>query len=109
MSTAREATKQVHEVFGVQVSEVTVRHGLCRAGLQSHVKEKKPHLSSNNIRARLEFTRKYQHWTIDDWSHVIFSKLIDFLQMGEFGVGFVIPENFQSRLLFRLLSMVVVL
>ena len=73
VSTAREATKQVHEVFGVQVSEVTVRRGLCRAGLQSHVKEKKPHLSSNNIRARLEFARKYQHWTIDDWSHVIFS------------------------------------
>ena len=36
-------------------------------------------------------------------------KLIDSLQMGEFGVGFVIPENFQSGLLFRLLSMVVVL
>lgn len=73
VSTAREATKLVQEVFGVQVSEVTVRRGLCRAGLQSHVKEKKPHLSSSNIRARLEFARKYQHWTIDDWSHVIFS------------------------------------
>ena len=37
------------------------------------MKEKKPHLSSKNIRARLEFVRKYQRWTIDDKRHMIFS------------------------------------
>ena len=36
---AREATKQVKEVFGVQMSEVTVWRALYRAGLQSHVKK----------------------------------------------------------------------
>src|ERR1700738_5104474 len=100
VSSAREATKQVQEVFGVQVSEVTVRRGLCRAGLQSHVKEKKPHLSSNNIRARLEFARKYQHWTIDDWSDVIFSyetKINRFSSYGRVLCGVRDPQELSKR------------
>jgi transposase len=85
VSTTREATKQVQEVFGVQVSEVIVRRALCRAGLQSHVKEKKPHLSSNNIKALLEFAIKYQHSTIDDWSDVIFSYETKINRFSSFG------------------------
>jgi transposase len=57
VSTARKATKHVQEFFGVEVSEGTVCRAFCRACLQSHVKEKKPHLSSNNIKACLEFAK----------------------------------------------------
>ena len=42
---------------------------LYRASVQLHVKEKKSHLSRKNIAHCLA----YIHWTIDDWSHVIFS------------------------------------
>ena len=73
MSTAREAVKHLQEEFGVQVSEETVRCGLCRQGLHAQVKEKKPALSRTNIKARLEFARKHEFWTMDDWSRVIFS------------------------------------
>ena len=59
-----EATKNVQEAFGIQVCVEIVRHALHRGGLQSQVKQKKP---------RLDFARAHLDWTIDDWSHVIFS------------------------------------
>ena len=43
------------------------------------------------------FAKKYWEWTIDDWSHVIFSnetKINRFSQMREFGVRLLIQNNF---------------
>jgi hypothetical protein len=37
------------------------------------VKKKKPLLRTRHIRARLEFARKYQDWTFDDWKRVVWS------------------------------------
>jgi hypothetical protein len=44
VSNAREVTKDMWEVFGVEVSEVILflYHVFCKAGLQSHEKERKP-------------------------------------------------------------------
>ena len=50
-----------------------VKRALCRHGLSAQVKEKKPQLSRKNIKDCLEFAMAHQHWTIDDWSRVIFS------------------------------------
>lgn len=72
MSVAREAVKNFQEEFGVDVSEETVRHGLYRQGLHAQVKKKKPALSKTNIKACLEFSRKHEFWTVDDWSSMIF-------------------------------------
>ena len=56
MSTTREGTKHVQEVFGVHVNEATICWGLCRAGLQMHMKEKcQSHLSRKNIKDCLAF------------------------------------------------------
>ena len=55
------------------MSANTVRCALCRHGLSTQMKEKKPQLSRKNIKDRLEFSMAHQHWTIDDWSRVIFS------------------------------------
>ena len=73
LNTAVEATKNVQEAFGMQVCVETVRRALRRGGLQSQVKQKKPRLSIKNVKARLDFARAHLDWTIDDWSHVIFS------------------------------------
>lgn len=43
-----------------------------RVGLLSHVKEKKLHLSNKNIKSYLEFARKYDYWTVDDWNCMVF-------------------------------------
>ena len=60
VSIARKATKYVHEVFGVQVSEATICKGLCKAGLQSHMKEKKPHLLRKNVVDCLAFAKEFE-------------------------------------------------
>ena len=73
LNTVVEATKNVQEAFGMQVCIETVRRALYRGGLQSQVKQKKPHLSIKNVKACLDFARAHLDWTIDDWSRVIFS------------------------------------
>jgi transposase len=45
IGNARDVAKQVRDVYGVDVSDVTVCRALHRAGLHSRLKEKKPHLS----------------------------------------------------------------
>ena len=34
---------------------------------------KKPHLSSKNFQKRLEFCKKYEGWTVEDWKKVVLS------------------------------------
>ena len=63
----------MQEAFGMQVYVETVRRALCRGGLQSQVKQKKPRLSIKNVKAHLDFARAHLDWTIDDWSRIIFS------------------------------------
>lgn len=46
---------------------------LKRSNLKSFVKAKKPLLAVRHRRQRLEFARKYQHWTSEDWRRVVFS------------------------------------
>ena len=72
MGTCTDAARQVNQALGIQVSRQTVMHTLVRAGLHSQ-KVKKPHLYAKNMKARLEFTRIHQHWTMEDQSRVVFS------------------------------------
>lgn len=45
----------------------------CEFGLKSYRPAKKPALSPKNIQDRLNFCRRYKHWTCEDWSKVLFS------------------------------------
>ena len=73
VGTYANAPRQVNQALGIQVSHQTVMHTLVRAGLHSQKKVKKPHLSTKNVKARLEFARIHQHWTVEDSSRVVFS------------------------------------
>jgi transposase len=73
LDTAVEASKDLQQHHELKVSHDTVRRALKRAGLRSSVKVKKPLLKPTHVLARLNFARKYQHWTIDDWKRVIWS------------------------------------
>jgi len=57
----------------MQLSADTVRRALKRSGLRSAAKVKKPLLKARHIRDRLDFARKYQHWTVADWMRVVWS------------------------------------
>ncbi|KAL3206650.1 hypothetical protein MRX96_010706 [Rhipicephalus microplus] len=43
------------------------------AGLKSHVAARKPLLTSEHRRKRLDFVRQHEHWRAEDWHQVIFS------------------------------------
>ena len=69
-----------------RVSAVTLRRALKNAGLRAREKVEKPKLSLKHIRDRLKFARVHQHWTLDDWKHVVFSdesKIIRFCSDGK--------------------------
>ena len=53
-------------------------------GLVAHKPCKKPLLSKKNIKDRLNFCKKYKHWSKEDWRRVMFSDESTFLQFGVF-------------------------
>jgi len=53
------------------------------SGLQAKHKVKKPAISAKNQKKRLEFAKKHQHWTVEDWKRVIWS---DETKVNRFGV-----------------------
>ena len=55
------------------MSEATLYWRFYKIGLQMNMKEKKLHLSRKNVIDCLAFFKKYEQWTINDWSHVTFS------------------------------------
>ena len=65
--------KKLENELNVKVSDRTVRNALKEAGLKAVEKMQKPKLSQTNIKARLDFAKSHQHWTVDDWKHVIWS------------------------------------
>ena len=57
----------------ITVSIRTIKRRLCdEFKLRSYRPAKKPSLSVKNIRDRLNFCKKYRHWTAEDWSRVFF-------------------------------------
>jgi transposase len=73
LETGVAVRKKLRADLGIKVSDNTVRNALREAGLGAIEKETKPMLSSKNIKARLEFAKRHQNWTIDDWKRVIWS------------------------------------
>jgi transposase len=55
------------------VSKDTVRRCIRKLGYEYCVKIKKPWLSAKHKKARIEWCKQHQHWTICDWRKVIFS------------------------------------
>jgi len=80
-STATELKRSLD--LGVCVQ--TIRNMLKKEGLRSAVKSKKPFLSMRHRRARLEFALEHQHWTLDDWSRVIWSDETKINRLGSDG------------------------
>jgi transposase len=73
LETGKEVAKRLECDIGVKVSSLTVRRALHKAGLGAVEKQAKPKLSPENIRACLEFARRHQYWTVEDWKRVIWS------------------------------------
>ena len=51
----------------------TIRRRLIKQNLSAYTPVKKPLLSAKNIRDRISFCRRHQHWTVQQWSSVMFT------------------------------------
>ncbi|KAH7964697.1 hypothetical protein HPB49_000719 [Dermacentor silvarum] len=65
--------KKIKEELGLHLSLSAIRRRLNAAGLRSHVAARKPLLTSEHRRKRLDFVRQHEHWSAEDWQKVIFS------------------------------------
>jgi len=93
--TGTDVRKRLEADTGIKVCDRTVRNAFREAGLAAVEKETKPMLSPANIKARLEFAKSHQNWTVDDWKRIIWSdekKSIVFAQMDVHGAGFVMER-----------------
>jgi transposase len=71
--TAIEAAKMLQEGRSIHVNAQTIRNVLKSCGLQAKHKIKKPSISVKNQKKRLEFAKKYRHWTVHDWNRILWS------------------------------------
>lgn len=55
------------------ISQRTIQRILKKNGYHAVVKKKKPFLTAQHKKKRLEFARTVKNWTINDWKKVIFS------------------------------------
>ena len=55
------------------MSEDTLLKELAKMGLNHRVERQKPYLSPAQVKARLAFAKKYQHWGFEEWSRVAFT------------------------------------
>jgi transposase len=73
LQNAVQARKFLEETTSLSVSTQTVRNVLAKDGLEAAPKIEKPKISKANMKKRLEFARKHQYWTVDDWKRIIWS------------------------------------
>ena len=72
-SGAADTAPQLKKLLDLDVSTQTIRRSLRKAGLKAAVKPKEPFLSKAHQKQQLEFALEHQHWTLDDWSRVVWS------------------------------------
>lgn len=71
--TSSELAVILSEAKGKHVSACTVRRRLAKAGLKGCKARKKPWLSHINKKIRVEWALKHRHWTVEDWSNILWS------------------------------------
>lgn len=73
VDNAAQLKRQVRRLMGTHLSIDTVRRSLKKQGLKAAVKKKRPRLLARHKKERLDFAKRYQHWTVEDWKRVIWS------------------------------------
>ena len=67
------ASKRLKDEGIADVYPQTIRVCLRKRGMRAK-KIKKPHLTKRYKALRLDFAKKYEHWTHADWGRALFSK-----------------------------------
>jgi transposase len=72
-TTATGISKVLKKYHDVDISRYTVARVLKSFGYACRVKKKKPKLTIKHKKDRLEWAKKHEAWTADDWRKVIWS------------------------------------
>lgn len=72
-NTAIQLCCEFQNITNTTISTQTICNALKKEDLVARAKVKKPLLSRCHIKQRLDFAHKYQHWTVADWEHVVWS------------------------------------
>lgn len=70
--TAQDVHKELLQL-GYTLTAKTAGNVLKSMNFFSAIKKKKPLLGARHMKARLDWAKRHQHWTIDDWRRVTFS------------------------------------
>ena len=65
--------KELGNLINIDVSVPTIRLRLREEGIRKWRAVKRPLLTPKHAKQRLAWARVHQHWTVDDWKHVIWS------------------------------------
>lgn len=87
--TAVDIANELRDENLADVSRSTVSRRLKEVGLIGRIGVKKPLIKPKNKKIRLEFAKKYQHWTEADWRKVLFSDESKFNLFGSDGKKYV--------------------
>src|ERR1700709_2487871 len=86
METATKAAKQLRTDGIAEVCAETVRRTLKKEGLKAIKKKNKPSITARHKKLRMEFARRYQSWTVEDWKRVIWSDETKINRLGSDGL-----------------------
>ena len=78
MQDRRIHLENIKGTMATKVSSQTLRNALSEMGFSSRIAVKKPFLSSKHMADRLNFARKYSHWSANNWSKVIWTDVSSF-------------------------------
>lgn len=71
--TTRDIQQSLLYEFNVKPSLSTIRRVLYRHQVHGRIRAKKPALSKQQMKVRLQWARQFSTWTAEDWSLVIFT------------------------------------
>lgn len=83
--TAAEIARELQDENLANVSRSSVTRKLHDVGLFGRIGIKKPLISKKNKKARLQFAKDHQNWTVEDWKRVAFSDESKFNLFGSDG------------------------
>jgi transposase len=72
-TTASGISKVLKTFHNIQVSRKTVARTLKSFGFSSRIKKKKPKLTEKHKKSRLDWAKKHESWTSEEWKNVIWS------------------------------------
>ncbi|KAG9319063.1 hypothetical protein KVV02_004806, partial [Mortierella alpina] len=98
MQSLQDGQRMVQSTDGGQVHARTVRRHLEKEGLKAYVQQKKPGLTLNHRRDRLEIAKAHLHWTVEQWKTVMFSDESTISRVGSFGKKFYYITKEHKRL-----------